>query len=527
MAINFPNNPTLGQIYSFGEKIYKWNGKKWITGPIENNSLISSEFTDYKRYELTDNDIPKISVNTNLYNFVEYDIGKKYNLWDFPEDLSGNSWLIFPLNILYGTLSLNQVEAIDGNTTADLITEDSTASVTRYFQKNGGPYEAGKKYTHSVYVKRSSGNRHFGMVLNNVIYGNYIGVAFNLDTEVAHISVSGDYSAGVENVGNDWYRCWITASAVSNGTYYGTQFRIIENATTGNDVYSAYNGDGSSGLYVWGAVLEEGELGDYYRPGYKNKLIYTQEFENNVWFKANTTITKDTILAPDNTLTGDLILETNTTGNPYSIIYNHKVDDINQDYTLSFYVKKQQRRYGTVRFTTNTYSSTINAEFDLDTGTVNTFTGGVDSVGNAVISDSAITEESNGWYRVSITGKTGFIGRHYAIILMRNDAQQIIYDGDSTKGMYVWGAQLEKGTLTDYQRVIVNPEYTVDITSVIGTDNFLLKLNNNGEVNYSINWPTQILWANGFAPDVDTNSSQIIEFYKFDGILIADTIYNG
>lgn len=101
MAINFPNNPTLGQIYSFGEKIYKWNGKKWITGPIENNSLISSEFTDYNLISVSSD---SISLDTRIYNFFECDLDNTYSNYNITINSTiGTDNFIFKLNIASGS----------------------------------------------------------------------------------------------------------------------------------------------------------------------------------------------------------------------------------------------------------------------------------------------------------------------------------------------------------------------------------------------------------------------------------------
>jgi hypothetical protein len=56
MAINFPNNPTNGQIYSEGNKSWQWLGNRWGTYNIQNpfligfrNKIINSNFNFWQR----------------------------------------------------------------------------------------------------------------------------------------------------------------------------------------------------------------------------------------------------------------------------------------------------------------------------------------------------------------------------------------------------------------------------------------------------------------------------------------------
>jgi hypothetical protein len=59
-------------------------------------------------------------------------------------------------------------------------------------------------------------------------------------------------------VGNGWYRC--SATGVSAGTFTSWILRIIKDAT------STYTGDGTSGIYIWGAQLEQGSYPTSYIP---------------------------------------------------------------------------------------------------------------------------------------------------------------------------------------------------------------------------------------------------------------------
>lgn len=61
--------------------------------------------------------------------------------------------------------------------------------------------------------------------------------------------------------------------------------------------------------------------------------------------------------------------------------------------------------------------------------------------------ESSITSFKNGWYRCSITVQLG--EDTLAIIGLTNNQGDYLYFGDG-KGLYIWGAQIEEGTLTNY-----------------------------------------------------------------------------
>lgn len=158
------------------------------------------------------------------------------NLILAPEDLS-TTW-----TNVGTTETLNATAAPDGTTTADELVE-SAAGGSHNIQYP--TTAAANIYTYSVFLKAntrdwailyttSSNTGKFFNVANGTIGSNFIGAPDDVN---------------IEDYGDGWYRCWMVDTQTNPGCRV-----YLANADGGND----YVGNGSSGVYVWGAVLELG-----------------------------------------------------------------------------------------------------------------------------------------------------------------------------------------------------------------------------------------------------------------------------
>jgi len=143
---------------------------------------------------------------------------------------------------------------------ASYVTEDSTAAASH--QVNGaGPAGTVAAWTWSVYAKADTRTR-IGLVLSNTS-GYAVCDGFDLSTgtivQAVGTSLFTSASASITDAGNGWYRCVITATP--NDTSALTCVLRLHNGTS-----SSYNGDGVSGLYIWGAQIEAGAFPTSYIP---------------------------------------------------------------------------------------------------------------------------------------------------------------------------------------------------------------------------------------------------------------------
>ena len=143
----------------------------------------------------------------------------------------------------------NAIAAPNGSLTADFITEDTTAFRHR-LAPVGKAVVSGITYTYSIYAKSTNRN----LFLNCDALFNARS-AFNLQTGVVTV---GNGSGAIEPVGDGWYRCSITGAATSTKT--DAYYIQIQTGTVDQN----YTGDNTSGIYLWGAQLEQSStVGEY------------------------------------------------------------------------------------------------------------------------------------------------------------------------------------------------------------------------------------------------------------------------
>jgi hypothetical protein len=184
---------------------------------------------------------------------------------------------------------------------------------------------------------------------------------------------------------------------------------------------------------------------------YRNILGYTEDFTNAYWNKYGSTITANTVIAPNGTLTADTLQE-DTANTEHHVKTTLNGLSPNETYTYSKYVKYNNRRYMliTVYYNGGIYP-VYYARFDILNGVFVSQSGG----SGATIINSSITADNNGWYRISVSGQLGAFSNN--IIVQTNlldDSLAQIYLGTS-KSAYIWGAQFEIGaSATAYQPVL-------------------------------------------------------------------------
>ena len=374
------------------------------------------------------------------------------NLLLYSQAMTTSPWIIDGVTVVSGKT------APDGTSTAFSVT--ATSGGQRIYQSYT-PI-TGATYTRSIYMRRVSGS---GQVLFRR--------PDNTDIDVSGL------------ISSNWERIVLT-SASGGGTGF------IVKIVTLNDV-----------IEIWGAQLEQRSSVTAYTPTTSqpitnylpvlqsaaanvarfdhdpitgeskgllieeqrtNLLTYSEQFDNAAWGKTNSSITANTIVAPDGTLTGDKLVENTSTAWHY--VAEPYVSITAQTYTFTVYAKAAERSVLQIIPNSTVFPGAY-ANFDLVAGTVSA-TGGIDS--------ASITSVGNGWYRcIVVDTATSASSAAAAFLTLQNSPSATrtgTYTGDGYSGIYIWGAQLEAVAFPTSYIPTVDAQVTrsADSASMTGTN---------------------------------------------------------
>ena len=424
-----------------------------------------------------------------FYNGVTTAMAEQ-NLWTYSQDFDNGAW------VKQGaTVTANTIAAPDGTTTADsfipLSGTNGASGTYRNITTVAVPIVL------SIYAK--AGSKNFIAVYGGTVSGST--AYFNVSTGVLGTVGANCSNTTITSVGSGWYR--LSTTIASSAGAYGYYCSDADNSLN-------CTGDGTTtGAYFWGAQQEQrstvtaytatttqaitnyipvlqtaasgvarfdnnpttGEsLGLLIEESRTNLTTYSSQFDDATWNKINVAITANNNVSPDGTLNADGMYETAVTSE-HNINNTNPTFSASTAYTLSAYVKPIGGRNCSLFWYTNSINTVLTATFDITAGTIVTAATASGSAPPTSVS-AAITAVGNGWYRVSISGTTTGTAGVGAIRIHAASGTSNNYAGDTSKGIFVWGAQLEAGSFATSYIPTVASQVTraADAASMTGTN---------------------------------------------------------
>ncbi len=186
------------------------------------------------------------------FNYQSGNVGllveeQRTNFLNYSNDLTNTTW-----TSVRNQVTANAGTAPNGTNTANRIVP-SIEYLTHFSSQVYSSFENGSSYTFSLFAKQQELKClqiHFG----TGPFPNRPYVNFDLSSG-AIVSIEGGATASIEKMGNDWYRCSVTALSAVNTSSFVSVVAYPSGYLSRNQ---EFNTDGVSGLLVWGAQLEKG-----------------------------------------------------------------------------------------------------------------------------------------------------------------------------------------------------------------------------------------------------------------------------
>jgi hypothetical protein len=205
---------------------------------VNSAGLIETVSANIPRLDYSNGSCPSILVEPQRTNVLTYS-----------NEFSNAAW-----SKNTGAILANNATSPEGITNASKLVGVALTTQQWIYRLNA-PIVSGSQYTFSIFAKKGEYNFIQLRNLNNIDANT----VFDLNTGTVYITSTG--TAKIENYGNGWYRCSVTATATLTGNSH-----IYVNLSTNGTGQQSFLGNGTSGVFIYGAQHEAGANATSYIP---------------------------------------------------------------------------------------------------------------------------------------------------------------------------------------------------------------------------------------------------------------------
>ena len=243
------SNPTGDAMWIWGAQLEEGTTAS-VYIPTYLDSAINQTICDFQFSRST------LATRVNVDGLIEM---VPYNILTMSTRFELSNWIknLITISSTYSTAPNSLLEARTVQTGVD-----ASANRHRLIQQFTSTVIGGNTYTFSIYAKK---NQHSWIQVN--FTANFsVNDWANFDLENGVIGNTGTGAiASIEDVGDGWYRLWITGTAITTGAATNSEILVINNTNSGR--YPSYQSLVAEDVFdIWGAQLVDGTQPREYYP---------------------------------------------------------------------------------------------------------------------------------------------------------------------------------------------------------------------------------------------------------------------
>ncbi|HHX4055422.1 TPA: phage head spike fiber domain-containing protein [Burkholderia contaminans] len=217
-----------------------------------------------------------------------------------------------------------------------------------------------------------------------------------------------------------------------------------------------------------------------------NIITQSSAFDNAAWTKNLYAMVAGAIAAPDGTMTGQKLTDSDTSTNVHTLLSPTSAAlGVGGVGCASVFLQQGERPYAVLRLQdTSNSGNYCYAVFNLSTGAV--LQTNAAGIGTSV--SAGIANIGGGWYRCYVSGIPNPSGSGVRMLIGAplTNTNSTNYTGVAGQGIYVWGAQVESGAVpTSYIRTT---SAAVTVTDYAATSSGLVALATPPALGASLTW---------------------------------------